>query len=104
MRPGTGGKFGRRDPYHPGEVARDAMFAGPDLPVSIRMHATRTVGYTLDTRVETVIVHERRSEQLRHLGLSRPCAETFADRVDWHAVADLIDRGCSVELALGIVC
>ena len=58
----------------------------------------------LDRRAdETVLVHEWRSEQLRRLGLTRRCAETFADGVDWHALADLIDRGCSVELALEIV-
>ena len=52
---------------------------------------------------ETVLVHEWRSEQLRRLGLTHLCAEIFADGVDWHALADLIDRGCSVELALEIV-
>ena len=37
------------------------------------------------------------------LGSPSACAETFADRVDWHALADLVERGCSVELALEIV-
>lgn len=52
---------------------------------------------------ETLLVHQWRSEQLRRLGLARPCAESFADRVDWHELAELVDRGCSVELALEIV-
>jgi hypothetical protein len=30
-------------------------------------------------------------------------AHTFADLVDWHALAALIERGCSPELALEIV-
>jgi hypothetical protein len=35
--------------------------------------------------------------------LSRIVAETFADLVDWHALAELVERGCSPELALEIV-
>jgi hypothetical protein len=33
-------------------------------------------------------------------------AESFADRIDWHALADLVylvDRGCPLHLALDIV-
>ena len=30
-------------------------------------------------------------------------AETFADAVDCHALADLVERGCSLGLALEIV-
>jgi hypothetical protein len=52
---------------------------------------------------ETRLVHAWRTEQLRRLGLHRIIAEAFADRVDWHALAELIDRGCSPELALDIV-
>jgi hypothetical protein len=48
-------------------------------------------------------VHAWRTEQLLRLGLSHILAETFADRVDWHAFAELIERGCSPELALEIV-
>jgi hypothetical protein len=48
-------------------------------------------------------VHAWRTEQLRRLGLSHILAETFADLVDWHAFAELIERGCSPELALEIV-
>jgi hypothetical protein len=40
---------------------------------------------------------------LRRLGLPYILAETFADLVDWHAVADLVERGCSLSLALEIV-
>jgi hypothetical protein len=48
-------------------------------------------------------VHEWRTEQLEILGLSRVIAETFASRVDWHQVAELVKRGCSAELALEIL-
>jgi hypothetical protein len=27
----------------------------------------------------------------------------FADLVDWHAIAELVERGCSPQLALDIV-
>jgi hypothetical protein len=44
-----------------------------------------------------------RVEQLRRLGLASTLAVAFADVVDWHALAALIDRGCPPELALEIV-
>jgi hypothetical protein len=57
-----------------------------------------------DPRVaEEVLIHEWRAEQLRHLGLPRTLADAFADRVDWRAIAALVDRGCPAELALEIV-
>ena len=49
------------------------------------------------------LVHEWRTEQLEILGLSRVVADTFASRVDWHQVAELVKRGCSAELALEIL-
>ena len=52
---------------------------------------------------EELLVHSWRTEQLGRLGLSRILAETFADLVDWHALAELVERGCSPELALEIV-
>jgi hypothetical protein len=47
-----------------------------------------------------------RIEQLRNLGVPFMLAELFADRpdhLDWHALADLIDRGCPLHLALDIL-
>jgi hypothetical protein len=35
--------------------------------------------------------------------LARIVAETFADVVDWHTLAELVERGCTAELALEIV-
>jgi hypothetical protein len=52
---------------------------------------------------EELLIHAWRTEQLGRLGLSRIVAETFADLVDWHALAELVERGCSPELALEIV-
>lgn len=64
-------------------------------------------GYDLDDAVEIdddeLLIHEWRTEQLGRLGLPRVLAETFADLVDWHALADLVDRGCAPRLALEIV-
>jgi hypothetical protein len=44
-----------------------------------------------------------RVERLRDLGLPFALAESFADHVDWHTLADLLDRGCPLHLALDIV-
>ena len=52
---------------------------------------------------EELLVHAWRTEQLRGLGLPRSVAESFADLVDWHAIAELVGRGCSPELAFEIV-
>lgn len=52
---------------------------------------------------EERLVHAWRAEQLRRLGIPFVLAESFADRIDWHTVADLIDRGCPLHLALDIV-
>ena len=64
-------------------------------------------GYDVEDAVEVaddeLLIHEWRTEQLRRLGLPGILAETFADLVDWHALADLVGRGCSPRLALEIV-
>ena len=49
------------------------------------------------------LTHAWRTEQLRRLGLHALVAEAFADVVDWHALAELVERGCPPELALDIV-
>jgi hypothetical protein len=64
--------------------------------------ATLTEGLDRSER-EMLAVHAWRVEQLRRLGLPYVLAETFAELVDWHAVADLIEDGCSLGLALDIV-
>jgi hypothetical protein len=56
-----------------------------------------------DDADEELRVRAWRTEQLRRLGLPRIIAERFAGLVDWHAVAELVERGCSPELAVEIV-
>ena len=57
----------------------------------------------VDLQDEEVLVHDWRAEQLRRLGLHALVAEVFADLVDWHAIAELVQWGCPAELALEIV-
>jgi hypothetical protein len=52
---------------------------------------------------EDQLVQDWRAEQLNRLGLSWLLARIFAPLVDWHVVADLVERGCPPELALEIV-
>lgn len=52
---------------------------------------------------EKRLVRAWRVEQLRNLGLPYVLADSFADRVDWHALARLVERGCPLHLALEIV-
>jgi hypothetical protein len=52
---------------------------------------------------ERAVVHAWRIEQLERLGISRVVAEGFAGRVDWHAIAALVNCGCAPDLALDIV-
>ena len=48
-------------------------------------------------------VHNWRVSQLKRLGLSGSLAEVYADRIDWHQIARLVQRGCPPQLALRIV-
>jgi hypothetical protein len=52
---------------------------------------------------EAAAVHAWRVSQLTRLGLDEPAAELVADKVDWHEVARLVNRGCAAALALMIV-
>jgi hypothetical protein len=54
-------------------------------------------------RDEQLEVHVWRVRQLIRLGLAWPAAEAVADQVDWHAVAELVRRGCPATLAVTIV-
>jgi hypothetical protein len=53
---------------------------------------------------DDMLVHNWRAAQLTRLGLPGALAEIYADRIDWHQVARLVDRGCPARLALRIVC
>jgi hypothetical protein len=52
---------------------------------------------------DELLVHTWRVSQLTRLGIPGPLAEIYADRVDWHQVARLVQRGCPARLALRIV-
>ena len=52
---------------------------------------------------EESLVHNWRVSQLTRLGLPGPLAEIYADRIDWHQVARLVQRGCPLRLAPRIV-
>jgi hypothetical protein len=51
---------------------------------------------------EKQAVHNWRVAQLRRLGVPGTLAEVHADRVDWHQIARLLERGCPLRLALRI--
>ena len=48
-------------------------------------------------------VRHRRVSQLGRPGVSGPLAEIYADRIDWHQIARLVQHGCPLRLALRIV-
>ncbi len=48
-------------------------------------------------------VHNWRVSQLRRLGIPGSLAEIYADRIDWHQIARLVQRGCPPRLAMRIV-
>ncbi len=52
---------------------------------------------------DDMLVHNWRVSQLARLGIPGPLAEIYADRLDWHQIARLVQRGCPPHLALRIV-
>ncbi len=51
---------------------------------------------------EELLVHDWRVARLTRLGVPGSLAEVYADRLDWHQVARLVQRGCPPRLALRI--
>jgi hypothetical protein len=51
---------------------------------------------------EELLVHDWRVARLTRLGVPGSLAEIYADRLDWHQVARLVQRGCPPRLALRI--
>jgi hypothetical protein len=51
---------------------------------------------------DELAVHNWRVSQLKRFGIPEALAEVYADRLDWHQVAHLVQRGCPVLLALRI--
>jgi hypothetical protein len=52
---------------------------------------------------ERHLLHKWRVAQLVCLGIAESVAEVNADHVDWHQIAQLVQRGCPPRLALRIV-
>ena len=52
---------------------------------------------------EEASIHNWRVSQLKRLGLPGLLAEIYADQIDWHQVARLVQRGCPPLLALRII-
>jgi hypothetical protein len=83
--------------------------AGPDAPPSRTdpapliggaMELTATGQQAMDR--EKRLVHDWRVSQLMRLGIPGSLAEIYADRIDWHQIARLVQRGCPARLALRI--
>ena len=53
---------------------------------------------------EELLVHNWRVTRLTRLGIPGSLAEVYADRIDWHQVARLVQHGCPPRLALRIAC
>ncbi len=49
-----------------------------------------------------LLVHKWRVSQLTRLGLPQLLAEVYADPLDWHQIAQLVQHGCPVRLAIRI--
>ena len=52
---------------------------------------------------EDLLVHDWRVSRLAQFGIPRPLAEIYADHIDWHQIARLVQHGCPPRLALRIV-
>jgi hypothetical protein len=48
-------------------------------------------------------IHNWRVFQLKRLGLPGLLAEIYADQIDWHQLARLVQLGCPLRLALRII-
>jgi hypothetical protein len=55
------------------------------------MELTATGQQAIDR--ERRLVHDWRVSQLTRLGIPPPLAEVYADRIDWHQIARLVQRG-----------
>ena len=64
------------------------------------MELTATGQQAMDR--EQQLVHDWRVSQLTRPGIPAPLAEVYADRIHWHQIARLVQRGCPARLALRI--
>jgi hypothetical protein len=49
-----------------------------------------------------LLVHKWRVSQLTRLGVPQLLADVYADRLDWHQIAQLVQHGCPVRLTIRI--
>ena len=76
----------------------------PDSEVAMDLISAYTEYEALPERKgDAASVRAWRAQQLGRLGLPSIVAEVFADEVDWHSLASLVERGCSPALALEII-
>ena len=87
----------------PGLRSSATVCVQPDPEEDEAMGRAPTGATHLDERGERLRVHRWRAERLRELGIPPGHAELLADHVDWHAIRDLVARGCAPALALRIV-
>jgi hypothetical protein len=66
------------------------------------MEQTTTIDRHVGTD-EDQLIHNWRAAQLERFGIPAWLADIVADRVDWHEIAALVERGCSARLALDIL-
>jgi hypothetical protein len=57
---------------------------------------------TTEPAGDKLLAHNWRVDRLTRLGVPGSLAEVYADRLDWHQVARLVQRGCPPRLALRI--
>jgi|tagenome__1003787_1003787.scaffolds.fasta_scaffold19585410_1 hypothetical protein len=76
-----------------------SIFRAPQEPM-VTQHIT-TRNDAIDDG--DVLVHDWRSSQLQRLGIPEWVSEFYADLVDWHQVARLVQCGCPPRLALHII-
>jgi hypothetical protein len=55
-----------------------------------------------NARRDDELVHNWRVSRLTHLGIPQVMAEIYAERIDWHQIARLVQHGCPPRLALRI--
>jgi hypothetical protein len=85
-----------------GAAARDR--SAPKRSLRLLEAAMEETTTTIDRATEEELrIHDWRAEQLERLGIPGWLAEAFADRIDWHEIAALVERGCAPRLALEIV-
>ena len=52
---------------------------------------------------DELLVHNWRAGRLKRLGIPGSLAEAYADHLDWHQIAYLVNRGCPLRLAVRII-